>query len=307
MAEQTSKALVLGGGGPVGIAWELGIAAGLLEGGIDLRIADRVIGTSAGSIAGALLASGEDPLSLVDQVELLISEGAATSGADQVAPEGMARMLELTLASAELDDEDARAANRAEMGAFALDAATIPEDDFVGTIGSVLAGRPWPRGFACTAVRAQDGSFHVWEAHSEVPLERAVASSCAVPGIYPPITIGDHRYIDGGMRSGLNADLAAGAHATVVVSCMPLELPPGLDDPRIARLLGRSRAEIDAVQAAGADVALIVPDLEFLAISGFGMNLMDFTQVGPAAEAGQRLGRAEADRVAAVWSAAQGR
>lgn len=302
MATDATTALVLGGGGPVGIAWELGIAAGLLASGVDLRIADRVIGTSAGSIAGAMLSSGEDPLSLVEQVELLISGGAASSGADQVAPDGMARMLELTLASAELDDEADRARNRAEMCAFALEAPTIPEDSFVGTIGSVLAGRTWPEGFSCTAVRAHDGSFHVWEAHSGVPLERAIASSCAVPGVYPPITIGEHRYIDGGMRSGLNADLAVGVKAAVVVSCMPLELPPGLDDPRISRLLGRARTEVDAIRAAGAEVALIVPDLEFLTISGFGMNLMDFSQVGAAADAGQRLGKAEADRIAAVWT-----
>ena len=44
-----TKALVLGGGGAVGVSWETAIVAGLLEGGVDLRNADLIVGTSAGS------------------------------------------------------------------------------------------------------------------------------------------------------------------------------------------------------------------------------------------------------------------
>jgi NTE family protein len=46
-----SRALVLGSGGIVGIAWEIGVLAGLAEHGVDLREADLVIGTSAGAVA----------------------------------------------------------------------------------------------------------------------------------------------------------------------------------------------------------------------------------------------------------------
>src|SRR5262245_47992427 len=60
----TGRALVLSGGGPVGIAWESGIAAGLCEGGVDLRQADLIIGTSAGSVVGAQLALGREPQSM---------------------------------------------------------------------------------------------------------------------------------------------------------------------------------------------------------------------------------------------------
>jgi predicted acylesterase/phospholipase RssA len=51
-----TKALVLSGGGAVGIAWEIGVAAGLARGGVDLREADFITGTSAGSAVGARLA-----------------------------------------------------------------------------------------------------------------------------------------------------------------------------------------------------------------------------------------------------------
>ncbi|MBI2723991.1 MAG: patatin-like phospholipase family protein, partial [Chloroflexi bacterium] len=61
------RALVLGGGGAVGIAWETGVVAGLLDEGIDVRIADLVVGTSAGSVVGTSLALGRDPRDLLQQ------------------------------------------------------------------------------------------------------------------------------------------------------------------------------------------------------------------------------------------------
>jgi NTE family protein len=54
----TRTALVLGGGGITGIAWELGILKGLADAGVDLSEADLVVGTSAGSVVGTQLASG---------------------------------------------------------------------------------------------------------------------------------------------------------------------------------------------------------------------------------------------------------
>src|SRR4051812_29393426 len=54
------RALVLGGGGVAGIAWEAGIVTGLRQEGIDLGSADRIVGTSAGSVVGALIATGAD-------------------------------------------------------------------------------------------------------------------------------------------------------------------------------------------------------------------------------------------------------
>src|SRR5688500_8760504 len=57
MSDQRT-ALVLGGGGITGIAWEIGLLAGLAEAGTDLSDADLVVGTSAGSVVGAQLTSG---------------------------------------------------------------------------------------------------------------------------------------------------------------------------------------------------------------------------------------------------------
>jgi NTE family protein len=302
MAATTSKerALVLGGGGPVGVAWELGIAAGLLAGGVDLAQADFVVGTSAGSITGAMLKSGDDVHDLAATVGDIFDRNASGSGADQVPVEGLAKVMETMMRSAgseDLSEEEVRA----QIGAGALAATTISEDAFVDSLGSIFRGRIWPEGFACTAVDAVNGAFQIWDATSDVPLERAIASSCSVPYVYPPITIGDRRYIDGGMRSPLNADLAAGHEKVIVVSCMIMDLPPMFDDPRIARYFDAQKQSLGDLEAAGAAVELIAPDEEFLNLSGYGMSLMDFSKVRDAAESGVRLGKREADRLRAHW------
>ncbi|MBI2705508.1 MAG: patatin-like phospholipase family protein [Actinobacteria bacterium] len=202
---------------------------------------------------------------------------------------------------ASADETQSSQTRLASIGALALSADTITEDAFVSGLEAEFGDDPWPAGYCCTAVDAMSGAFTVWDEAAGVPLHRAIASSCSVPAIYPPVTIGDRRYLDGGMRSALNADLADGHDAVVVVSCMPLELPPFLDDPRILRFFEREREGIDALRATGAEVEVIVPDEEFLMISGMGMFLMDFTKVQTAADAGLRLAKQHADRIAAIW------
>ena len=54
----TTHALVLGGGGVAGVAWETGLLVGLAEAGIDVRNADLFVGTSAGSTVAAQITSG---------------------------------------------------------------------------------------------------------------------------------------------------------------------------------------------------------------------------------------------------------
>src|SRR3954462_5397130 len=73
MSDQRT-ALVLGGGGITGIAWEIGLLAGLAEAGTDLSSADLVVGTSAGSVVGAQITSGED-LEAMYQRQLAPAEG----------------------------------------------------------------------------------------------------------------------------------------------------------------------------------------------------------------------------------------
>ena len=77
MSDQRT-ALVLGGGGITGIAWELGVLAGLADAGVDLTGADLVVGTSAGSVVGAQITCGGDLGALFErQLEPPTEERAA--------------------------------------------------------------------------------------------------------------------------------------------------------------------------------------------------------------------------------------
>jgi NTE family protein len=302
-----SKALVLSGGGPVGIAWQTGLAAGFARQGVVLANAPFILGTSAGSAVGAQLALGRDLEEQVARYEAAGAREAAKaeagvpqrerSSAPAVPTDRMARLRELFVDSAKGGGSPEE--TRRAIGRFALDADTVPEERFVHTF-RYLAGADWPEAFRCTAVDAESGAFSVWDHRSGVELDRAVASSCAVPGIFPPITIHGRRYMDGGMRSGSSADLAAGHERVVLVTLMGPERQAAQgDDPRLAAMRERAAHEIEEVRRAGGTVEMVSPDASSAVVMG--MNLMDASTAPAAAEAGLRQGERTADVLRQFW------
>lgn len=121
---------------------------------------------------------------------------------------------------------------RTLLGKVALAAATMPEERFLARFAD-LAGRGWPSRFACTAVHVETGVFVVWDEGAAVPLERAVASSRAIPGAYPPVVIDGDPSMDAGMRDAPDAQLAAGHGRVAVISCMARQLPEGAVRPQV--------------------------------------------------------------------------
>lgn len=207
-------------------------------------------------------------------------------------------MTKLMEAMAELFTSDAPPEERrAKIGAFALSATTVPEDAFVANIASMLGADDgtWPRRYACTAVDANTGAFVEWDEAKRVDLERAVASSCAVPGIFPPITIGEGRYVDGGMRSVTNADLAKDHDHVVVISLIGGERASTLGP--VGEITNR---EVALLEGAGATVEVVAPDEE--TVSALGANLMDPSVAPAAAEAGLRQGAAAAAGLRELWA-----
>jgi NTE family protein len=266
---------------------------------VRLAEADLIVGTSAGSAVGAQIALGRD---LNEQVErfrtIEPSQAAERSLIGRAAtPERMAQLIEMMteVMTGDTDSDEARA----RIGKFALEAETFPEDDFVAVFG-YLAGEEWPRRFACTAVDAETGAFVVWDGGNRCALERAVASSCAVPGLAPPITIDGRRYVDGGMRSPTNADLAEENDRVLLLSLIP-PTSPDVDDPRAARFGQRLADELATITDGGGAVEIVTPDEEAQAVMG--VNLMDPTVNLPAAETGIRQGRAIAGSLAGFWVA----
>ena len=295
-----SRALVLGGGGPVGIAWESGLVAGLAQAGVDLGTADFTMGTSAGSFVGARLALGADRKTFAD---LIVADripgdeerprSAATS--TSAAPPDLSKLMPL-MGEAQGGTRNPMEV-RAEIGAWAKEAQTMSEEAFIETFGRSFASLPvdaWPeRGFACTAVDAETGAFQLWTSDAKVGVVRAVASSCSVPGVYPPVTLNGRRYIDGGMRSPTNADMAVGYELVLIVA---LRVGGG-GGPLAERMAARFNDEVETLQGTGATVVTITPDEA--SIAAFGPNLMDFRRRPDAARAGVAQGRAYAEQLKA--------
>jgi NTE family protein len=289
-----TRALILGGGGPVGVGWESGLAIGLAREGVVLSDSDLIVGTSAGSIVGARLALRLDLSQTVDSVSQPIP-------AEPGAGDGIGQLLTAwsDAAARSLSPEE----TRLELGRIALAAQTPDEDTYVAAdVFAQVKDCDWPESFRCTAVGTRTGAFQVWDQSAAVPLARAVASSCAVPGVFPPVTIGAERYMDGGMRSPLNADLAAGHAAVIVVSCMALALPEGFSDPMFDVISRQLEAEFALVRDSGAALEIVGPGQEFLDISGWGANLMNPALTADAYQAGLRQAAVEADRLRAAWN-----
>ncbi len=179
---------------------------------------------------------------------------------------------------------------RREMGALALRTETISEQAYIDGFGRSLSELDWPHSFVCTAVEAHTGAFRLWDKASGISLAAGVASSCSVPGIFPPITIGGRRYIDGGVRSPTCVDVVKGARRVVAIAVVG----------RLGRevQMGRVQAELDMLEPEGRSL-LIVPDEASLDV--FGMNLMAAEDRAGIARAGFAQGKAEAERVAALW------
>jgi NTE family protein len=278
------RALVLGGGGVTGIAWEVGVIAGLAEAGVDLREADVTVGTSAGAAVAAQITSDE-PLA-----DLVARQRTSTAESKEIAADlDLDRLISvfLPLFDTDLGPEQ----RRALVGAAALAADTVPEPVRLEAVAARLPNPAWPepvrRTVVLTAVDAESGAFVTFDAGSGVALVDAVAASCAVPGVWPPVTIGERRYIDGGVRSATSADLAFGSEVVVVLSPMDSALLGGQDD------------EIAMLERAGSRVLALRADAD--ALAAMGTNALDPAFRAPAVEAGLRQGRAAADAVRAVW------
>lgn len=290
-SEQLTRALVLGGGGPVGRAWQAGLVLSLVAKGVALRTADLILGTSAGAIVGAQLAL---------DLALAITAPGPGAPAPGPVPAPSNGMGELIRATAQASRAFAPEPFRQSIGQFALNAATPSEDQSIQRLG-ILANRDWPANFRATAVNVRTGESIVWHRGSGVPLDRAVASSCALPGVWPPIMIGGERYMDGGMRSMLNADLAAGQSAVIIVSCFALVLPEGVGNEDREALNAQLNAEITALRESGARVNVITPSEEFLGLTQFGAKMLDPSLIPDAFQLGRQQALLEAARLDHIW------
>jgi NTE family protein len=272
------RALVLGGGGVTGIAWETGMLHGLEQHGVRLRDADRVIGTSAGSAVAARIA-GPTPLADLYRAQL---DGDVTELAAHLGASGLLRIV-----VAGLDPDRRRGLRR--LGRQALAAKTVSAEARRAVIAARLSGEEWPgRDLQITAVDSAAGELHVFDRTSGVSLVDAVAASCAVPLVWPSVRIAGRDYYDGGLASAANAHLASGASRVVVLAPVAAGIRPGTSVASQLRALGDGVGSI-----------VITPDRA--ARSLMGSNSLDPAKRPAAAAAGLRQAESVAADVAAVW------
>jgi len=276
----TRTALVLGGGGITGIAWELGILQGLAEAGLDLTTADVVVGTSAGSVVGAQITAAQ-PLADVYATQL---EPPDHEIGARVARATMARLLPPML----IPGKPSRKLRR--IGRLSMRTHPPGGEERIEVIRSRIGLEDWPeRDLRITAVEAESGQFVAFNRRSGVDLVDAVAASCAVPLVWPAVTINGRHYVDGGMRSTANVDVARGADVVVVLAPLPQSFSK-------AATIGAQLRRIGPLEA-----AVITPDRQ--ALLDIGRNVLDPEKRADAARAGLRQARHVVEKVRAVWPA----
>ncbi|MFJ4655529.1 patatin-like phospholipase family protein [Nocardia sp. NPDC088792] len=322
-SDNSRPALVLGGGGAAGVMWLFGLTLGLRQTGIDLSLARRIVGTSAGAVLGANLAGGVDLAALLASLPAEppasstpshdpTRPGAAEPIPSSAAGPGPSNAPESTPpsavepirpgatsnpADAQSSPTDSLQLNAAEtdplerrrrIGAQALELDLGDPADHIARMSQLVGITDWPdHDLLITAVDATTGELRTWTRDGKATLPEAIAASSAIPGVFPAIPIDGSHFLDGGLRSPINADLAAGAPLIVIL------------EP-FAHVFRRAATDREL---AGAPTISITADTP--AITAFGSNLFDPAALRPAFEAGLRQAAEASTRLRDVWPASR--
>lgn len=276
----SETALVLGGGGLTAYAWEIGMLAGLADAGLDLSGADVLAGTSAGSLLALDLAQGASPGELFEE---------------QVHRKRPMMDVDFTLGMtvkylwAALGSRDPETVVK-RLGRLALSVRHMSEAQVFDAIRPQLPVQDWPerpvRLFTTDALTGRTTGFG---ADSGIELLRAMAATCALPPLFPPITVGEGRWMDGGVRSTTNVDLMGDCRR--VVALAPVPKGPGASPGAVGQGA--------VLTAGGARAAVLVPDRE--ARRAFGRNPLDASRIPGAVRAGRRQAAGHVEQIGAVW------
>lgn len=281
MPVRVKRALVLAGGGLAGIGWETGILTGIADESPEtaraLLDSDAWVGTSAGSTVVAQLSSGVDLQDLFDRQ-------TAPSTTEITPHVGIEELTELFVTA--MTAPGTTAEKLQQIGSVAAATPTITESVRRDVIAARLPSHHWPdRTVRIPAIDIATGELVTFGRDSGVGLIDAVAASCAVPGVWPPVTIGDRRYMDGGVGSTVNLALAQDCDVAVVL------VPSGEFAP--SPFGNGAAAEIAAFS--GSAFGVFADDAS---LAAFGANPLDPACRAPAASAGREQGRRVAAAVA---------
>ena len=264
---------VFGGGGIAGIAWEIGLITGLTDEGLQVASESTIIGTSAGAIVGAQLCSGMSPAELYERQRAATYESST----------GIGFAVLLRLAGAQLFASSPEQAAR-RIGRMAV-AAPRASTASARRVADRLPSHEWSaRDLRVTAVDCESGGLRVFTRDDGIGLVEAVAASSAVPLLNSPVQFQGRRYLDGGMRSAVNLDLAPGTGPVIALAPSTAAIGPGARIATQRAALGERVVEIIRRDAASRRAQ--------------GRDVMDNSVVPALLAAGRKQGRAEARRVA---------
>lgn len=285
------RTLVLGGGGIFFIAWQSAYLAAAADQGIDLRRAERVVGTSAGSLVGCLLTAGR--ISRLARLTELFAR--AKPLVSFLAPVGDLRPSQLRAVGLSLGAADNSPETLRRIGHAAL-AADTPSARTMRRNVSLLVDPRWPTSaeLQITAVDAYTGDRIVLDRHSAVRPPTAVAASSALPGIFTPQLIHDRRCMDGGLfGTGTHSDLVAGANRALVLSMVGDQVLP---QAWFTSAPDGMQRELAALRASGTEVLIRSPKIPE------GYNIMSPDSVADGIAAGRAAAMADAEQLRAFWS-----
>jgi NTE family protein len=248
------RTLVFGGGGVWFVAWQTGYLRMLMKLGLDLSLAERVVGTSAGSVMASIVTGRR--LAAFHTAMAGLSRAPQVVGA--LAPAGSLgpsqdRALEMFRAATDAHPDTIKAIGFAALAADTPSASTLKRNLTV-----LLAMRRWPSPtLHITCVDTYTAERCIITADARVSLPRAVAASSAVPGLFPPQPILDRRCMDGGVSgTGTHVDLVAGARRAIVIS---LTDGQATNDTWGTVAPGGIAAQFTALRDSGTAVNLCVP------------------------------------------------
>lgn len=279
-----NKALILGGGGAVGNAWETAIITTLIKNDVPLAEAEIIVGTSAGSIVGSKLACG---------VELLGKDHSKTFPYPQSGPdiESIKAVFKLWTSVEFMDDKTSK-----QIARIASKANTISEQEWTSLVAHQMIDA-WPeKDLRICSVNANTGLFEVFTKDDGVSLRKVIASSCAIPGMFPLITLEQSQYMDGGVYSGTNAQIVIEDQPDLAVIIAPICKGTALIGEFADRCL---QSEVQQLKAKGCKVMVISPNEND--INALGDNLMDTSRLMSASMAGQKRALALLNEMKIAW------
>ncbi len=292
-----STAVALGGGGEWFVAWMVGYANGLLQGGVDLAKADVTIGTSAGAIVGAAIKGGR----LSELTEALDQLGANPAMANKVLNISAGAASQARAQSVMGETTEITPTTLQQIGRAAMASHNAPDDKYVASVQGLLGLAAWPDGHHTTATDCYTGESVVASSDSGVTIAQAAAASSSLPGVNGPTWLGDRYCMDGGVStSSTHAEALQGAKAVLIIAMFDfLADPPKHVNPSfgIAERVhpGTAQREAAALRASGSTVHVTIANPDPTT------DFMDAATMGPAMADGMARGKADAPSIQAIW------